>query len=144
MQFFVCDNWHIELDDKAINDMLNKAQHEVVGANIRLHQAEKELEVAQRQEEIIRIKAESAAVTAKRNSELQEEMIGQQLSVQQAKISSELASAQKQKEANLAKEEVINVASQGELQRTKARTDQEVAVETQKQTLRSTESGYTR
>lgn len=94
------------------------------------------MEVTQRQEEIARAKAESQAVTAKRNAELQEQMIGQQLSVQQAKIKAELETAQKQKEANLAKEEVLNVASQGELARAKARADQDAAVESQKQTLR--------
>lgn len=126
----------IEVNDKAINDMLSRAQHEVVGANIKLHQAEKELEVTQRQEEIARTKAESAAVTAKRNAELLEQRISQDLSVAQAKIKAELEAAQKQKEANLAKEEVANVASQGDLQRAKAKADQDAAIETQKQTLR--------
>ena len=107
----------IEVNDKAINDMLNKAQHEVVGANIKLHQAEKELEVTERQEEIARKKAEAQAVTAKRTAELQEAKIAQDLSVTQAKIKAEFETAQKQKETAEAKEAVANVAAASELQR---------------------------
>lgn len=126
----------IEVNDKAINEMLNRAQHEVVGANIKLHQAEKELEVTLRQEEITRGKAKAAAETNKELALLTQAKIDQDLATAVAKIKAELEAAQKQKEANLAKEEVLNVASQGDLQRSKAKADQDAAIETQKQSLR--------
>ena len=44
----------IGVEDVQIAAMINKAQHDVVAANIKLHQAEKTLEVTIREEEISR------------------------------------------------------------------------------------------
>lgn len=128
----------INVDDQTIASMLNKAQHEVVAANIKLHQAEKELEVLQRQEEISRTKAEAQAVTAKRTAELQAAVILQQAEVAQTKIKVELEAALRQKEATQAHEEVNDLVAQAELLRDKAESEQNIALDKEKQELRLT------
>jgi major vault protein len=126
----------IDVADEDIANMLNEAQHEVVRSNIELHQAEKQLVVSKRREEINREKDEAETTTAKRKAELQAELVSQQQAVTQAKIASELALALKQKEAELAKEEVRNVSASAELQRRRNATEQDLAAEKTKQDLR--------
>jgi major vault protein len=116
----------IDVDDEIIADLLNKAQHEVVRSNIKLHQAQKELEVKKRQEQIAREASEAEHETALRKAELQASLISKTLTVSLERIRGELEAAQQQKEADQAKEAVKDVASQSELQRQQARKDQDL------------------
>lgn len=126
----------IDVNDRSISEMLDKAQHEVVRANIQLHQAEKELEVAKRQEDIARERMEAEAATKKRRLELDTAVIEQNLAVAQARIKAELEQAQQQIDAEDAKEKIKDVVAQADIDRTKAAAEVHSAIEKEKQVLR--------
>ncbi len=116
----------IEVVDSDIAKMLNDAQHEVVRSNIILHQAEKQLEVTKRQEEIARETEESKAATTKRRTELALALSQQQQEVKLASIKNETSAAEQQKLTEMAREEVKEVGAKAALARKQAELDQQV------------------
>lgn len=112
----------IEVADNSIAKMLNEAQHEVVRSNIELHQAEKQLLVSKRREEIRR--------------ELAIEINRYQIEVGLAQVDSELQLANKRKEAEEAKELIKDISVQSELKRKQAQAEQEHEIEKSKLDLR--------
>ncbi len=126
----------IDVDDANIAKLLNEAQHEVVKSNIALHQAQKELEVKKRQEQIARETSEAEHETALRKAELQASLIAKNLIVTLERIKGEIDAADRQKSAEQAKEAVRNVTAESELQRLNAKFEQDFAAEKARQDLK--------
>lgn len=127
----------IVVEDKEIQRMLNESQQEVVRSNIKLRQSEKELLVSKRNEEILRERVEAEAVTRMKKAELEARVIATNQQYEETKIKRELDLATKQKDADLAKQEVINVATKADLDREKAKADQLLSVERTKLELKN-------
>lgn len=109
----------IKIDDPQIAQMLDRAQHETVASNIDLRQAERKLKVAQRKEEIAQDQAKAEHNTTVLKDQLQCEQIKQALQVAMERASAELEQQEKEKEVTTAKEAVVSITSEANLERKK-------------------------
>jgi major vault protein len=125
----------INIQDTAINQLLNKAQHDVVAANINLHQAEKRLQVTLKEEEITRQSEEAKAATSKRKLELEGDSVKDKLVLELAKIESDKETLTGRQEAEKQKQEVANVTHNADLARKKSASDQELSISKAKSDL---------
>jgi major vault protein len=80
----------LDLADASISQMLNEAELEVVRSNIRIQQAEKDLEATTRLQTIAQKKLDAEHATDTKKLELQEQTIGEQLKVTLAQVAAEL------------------------------------------------------
>lgn len=118
----------IKIDDEHIAQMLDKAQHETVASNISVRQAEKQLKITKRQEEISREKAQSSHETALVLSNLTIERTKKELEVALTKVAAVLQEEQKNAEITTAKENTADITSTAHLARKKQAAEFEDSV----------------
>lgn len=125
----------IEVSDQTIAKMLNDTQHEVVRANIKLAQSERNLEITKRELQIEQDKETAATATAKAKAALKIEQLEEQAKVAEKEAANELAKVQKNKEVEGAKIDIGDQQAKALLLRKKAESDQEIAAEKARQEL---------
>jgi len=110
----------IQIVDREVSNLLENAQFGAVADNIKLKQSERQLAVANRNDEIERERIESRAKTVDLNLQLEKERIEKQLVVTLTSYKSELDEEEKRKEVTAAKEEIADMKAEAELTRYKA------------------------
>jgi len=125
----------VVIDDEDIAGLLGAAQHEAVQANIQLLRARRGLEMTEKQEAISRGEAEARAETAKRLAELEVAATADKLRVALAAVEAELAHAEAQKTAAIAKNAVTDTEHAAQLARDKASRELETATRAAHQQL---------
>ena len=126
----------LSLDDASIAQMLDKAQTDVVRANIEIQQAEKDLEATQAKERISQKKATAQFETKKLALDLQTQGINAQLDVTLATIDAELKKIEESKKTAEANETLSDLSASSELARQKAASEQALAISKAQQALK--------
>lgn len=135
----------IAVEDEGIAKLLGNSSYQVVASNINLHQAEKELEVAKRKEEIEREKARAVWLTTEEKSRLDAERLKVTKDLNLARILAEKEQAEQQKLAEDAKESVLDLSNERGLARRKAESTLEVETDKAKSlVLLGKEEGLTK
>lgn len=119
----------LALDDRSIAEMLDRAQTDVVRANIEIQQAEKDLEATKAKERITQEKLAVVAETKSLTFRLAEDEVRFALGVTLAKLDSELKQLEEGKVIAKAKENMITAAAEEQLARQKLTTDQTLALQ---------------
>jgi len=114
----------LTLNDASISQMLDKAQTDVVRANIEIQQAEKDLEATKAKERITQEKSRAQFETKKLALELQTQGINAQLEVTLATIDAELKKIEESKKTAEANETLSDLSASSELARQKSASDQ--------------------
>jgi len=126
----------MSLDDANISQMLEKAQTDVVRANIQIQQAEKDLEATKAMESIAREKALAQFDTKKLAFELQTSNVQAQLEVTLATLDAELQKILESKKTAEANETLRDLAASSELSRQKSASDQATSIQVTQQRLK--------
>ena len=115
----VCDVEVLDfkIEDEHIARMLKDAQHETITSNISLDQAEKDLEVTRRSEQIAQEKDVAKAMTAEKRTELAVKEVEQQLELTMSRLASEQNSTEEKKKLALAQEAVEDAKHDSDLAR---------------------------
>jgi major vault protein len=87
----------VSVVDPNIAALLSKSQHEVVKQNIELSLAEKSLDAMKKKEELARQQADAAFLTEGKKHEIQKQRIDNELSIEIARINTELKTAESRK-----------------------------------------------
>jgi major vault protein len=124
-----------EIEDHQIKELIEAAQYNTVSANIRLHEEEKQLVIAKRQEEIAQEKQRARSQTEKVAHEVEAQRIALELASSIARIEATLASSEKQREVAEKNEDIENFTAEQRLAREKASKDQALFFETSKNEL---------
>jgi major vault protein len=119
----------IKIDDPTIAQLLDRSQHETVASNIALRQSERQLKVAQREEEIAQDKAKAVHETQILKDDLEVAKIKNGLKVTLEASASELAKEAKQEEIMTAKEKTADISSKANLARKQDAAEFEEGVE---------------
>ena len=125
----------LTLDDGTIGQMLDEAQLQVVRTNIELDEARKELEATREKEKIAQDTSRARHETQQTNLRFEKEIIGDQLSVQLARIEAEVNKITEELNTTVAREALTDKAAEAELARDKRQADQELAINTETQKL---------
>lgn len=126
----------LALDDVSIAQMLDKAQTDVVRANIEIQQAEKDLEATVAKERISQEKSKVQFDTKKLQFTLQTATVEQQLVVTLANIDAELKQIEESKKIAEANETLANLSASSRLARQKSESDQALSVAEAQQELK--------
>lgn len=126
----------LALDDQEISRMLDKAQTDVVRANIEIQQAEKDLEATKAKEKITQEKSRAQFDTKKLALDLQTQGINAQLDVTLAQIDAELKKIEESKKTAEANETLSDLSASSELARQKAASEQALAISKAQQALK--------
>ena len=126
----------MSLDDPSISEMLNKAQTDVVRANIEIQQAQKDLEATKAKEKIVQEKSLAQFETKKLAFELQAFQINAELEVTMAKLDAELQKILESKKTAEANETLRDLAASSELARNKFASDHAVSIQVTQQRLK--------
>lgn len=126
----------LALDDQQIAQMLDKAQTDVVRANIEIQQAEKDLEATKAKERITQEKSRAQFETKKLALDLQTQGINAQLDVTLATIEAELKKIEESKKTAEANETLADLSASSELARQKAASEQTLAISKAQQALK--------
>lgn len=126
----------LALDDASIAQMLDKAQTDVVRANIEIQQAEKDLEATKAKERITQEKSRAQFETKKLALDLQTQGINAQLDVTLATIDAELKKIEESKKTAEANETLSDLSASSELARQKAASEQALAISKAQQALK--------
>ena len=129
----------LTLDDATIAKLLDTAQHKVVSTNIEIDAAQKDLEALKLKEGIEQEKAKAVYETAKIKNDLLKQQQEDQIDLLVAQIGVELKKLEGDKQKTEAKEAITDFAERKKLERAKAETDHQNAVDTQKLTLKKDE-----
>ncbi len=116
----------VTIGDEAIADMLVMAQHTAVQQTIQIAQEQRKLEITQKVEGIKQKISEAQFETTFRHLEMQKTEVSKNLELVLAKIVSDIQTEEKRLEANLNKQAKLTDINNAELQREKARQDQEL------------------
>jgi major vault protein len=110
----------VAIDDDAIAELLNHAQHEAVQSNITLLRAQRGLDVTRRQEQIARETADAQAETKRKLTELEIEQVGARMRMALAQIHGELDEAKARQATAVAHNAAVDVDHQAALARQRA------------------------
>ncbi|MBP8806298.1 MAG: hypothetical protein KBG48_20165 [Kofleriaceae bacterium] len=125
----------VTIDDDAIAELLNHAQHEAVQSNITLLRAARGLEVTRREEQIARDTADAQAETKRKLTELEVEQIGARARVALAQLHAELDEAKAREATAAAKNVAVDVDHRAGLARQQASEEASLAATRARQTL---------
>lgn len=126
----------LTLDDASIAQMLDKAQTDVVRANIEIQQAEKDLEATKAKERISQEKANAQFATKKLSYEIQTQGIAAQLEVTLATLDAEFKRVEESKKTAAANETLSDLSAASQLARRKAASEQELEISKVQQALK--------
>jgi major vault protein len=107
----------VTIDDARIAELLQQAQHEAVESNITLLRSSRHLDVTRKQEEIEREEAAAKAETAKQKAQLEIEANAARLGVTLATLAGNIQEFEEKKAAMAAKNAVLDVEHQAQLNR---------------------------
>ncbi|MCX5747392.1 MAG: hypothetical protein NT062_33425 [Proteobacteria bacterium] len=125
----------VKIDDADIAELLGRAQHEAVEANVAILRARRGLEMTEKQEQITRGEAEARAETTHRLAELEIGATADRLRVALAAVKSELDAAEAQKAATVARNAVVDADHASELARREHAASLEHTIQTAQQAL---------
>jgi major vault protein len=120
----------ITIQDGSIAKMLSDSQRRTVQQNIELSQAEKDLKVKKRTEEIEQDKVKAEQQTAALKSELQIQRIGQEQKVQDAQAESQKSKVESEQALEKLREGIKQISFDADLERRKQKAIQETAEKT--------------
>ena len=126
----------LKLDDPTIAQMLDKAQTDVVRANIEIQQAQQDLEATREKERIKQDKSRATYQTTKVSLELSEEQVKAQLELALVTLESDLKKIEEQRKLEDANESLADLAAQRELIRNKATAEFDLKNKTDEQELK--------
>ena len=125
----------LDLKDAEISEMLNEAELEVVRSNIRIQQAEKDLEATTKLERIAQHKLVAEHDTSSKEAELEVQTIEEQLAVTLAQIEAGLKKLEEDAKTQAARDGITDASEEAKRARLKADTDQQLTVDTANQKL---------
>ena len=125
----------VAIDDEAIAELLNHAQHEAVQSNITLLRAQRGLDVTRRQEQIARETADAQAETKRKLTELEIEQLGARMRVVLAQLHGELDEAKARQATAVASNAAVDVDHQAGLARQRATEEASLAATRARQVL---------
>jgi major vault protein len=126
----------IRIDDPQIDQMLDDAQHQVVASDIDLDRSEKNLIVSQRKQQIAREMLQAEHETVKVTCELELDKTAQLLAAALAKVEAQVKEQTRNADLTKAKQTVLDIEHQAQLNRQKQNDDRNIAVEQQEADLR--------
>ena len=129
MRIYDVEVLDVRIGDKHIEKMLVEAQHAVVSQTLAIASEQRELETVQQREAIRRQIAQEQAETRKSDLGLKQDEIALKLAVRLAEIEADVTSQARTLKANESQQEVMSAIQAAELGRTRAASEQELAVE---------------
>jgi len=129
MRIYDIEVLDVRIGDKHIEKMLVEAQHAVVSQTLAIASEQRELETVQQREAIRRQIAQEQAETRKSDLGLKQDEIALKLAVRLAEIEADVTSQARTLKANESQQEVMSAIQAAELGRTRAASEQELAVE---------------
>jgi major vault protein len=115
------------IEDQQIADILNRAQFDAVRSNIDIENAQRQLAMRLKEEDIHRRQNDAAAETKRHELDIQEELLGRESALTLARISAEFQKATEQAKTNGAVEDANKIGHEAQLARRKAENDLELA-----------------
>ncbi|MCS7074091.1 MAG: hypothetical protein NZ108_06465, partial [Bacteroidia bacterium] len=126
----------IEIGDPTIEEMLVKAQHDVIKQNLDLAAEQRKLEFVQKHEQVQQEILKAQYETTSQQLKIQQEQLLLQKAIDLARIQSEIEQKQTKLKAQEAEQELHNKIAAEELQRNKSLSEFAIQQETQKVELR--------
>jgi major vault protein len=115
---------NVSILDPRIQELLDQAQHQVVKSNIELSNAEHDLTITRKMEQVERELASARAETARAKNELQSQIVASELAVALAKIDAQMRQSEKDATAKEAAQKNVDLEFDAQLARDKREADQ--------------------
>lgn len=139
MRVFEVEVLDMTLDDRTIAELLDKAQHQVVQANIEIERAQRDLDATKHKEDIEQQKLRAMAQTTHLRNELQVATFEDKIQLILAQLELDLKALDGEKEKVKVRESIADFQESAKLARAKAESDQILATDAERLKLTNEE-----